>query len=140
TMPEAVDTTVVPNSPADTRAEMHLAGQFDPTPVNDPSRQPLEGESWRAEVASRVNKYRTLRKRPSREENFPVLDFGPAAEEQTLGTPNAGDLARTHRDALARAATKGEEARCLRSAFDTNYYRRLNAESMAHSSTLWMSA
>jgi uncharacterized RDD family membrane protein YckC len=95
--------------------------------VNAPPHQVIADALWRAELAYRVCSYRARRGRRSDEENSPSLDFGPVSEAQSFGLGA---------DAMPNpAASLPVEAQTLalpaRNAFDTNYYRRLNAESMA---------
>jgi uncharacterized RDD family membrane protein YckC len=124
---------------------MHSAEPFDPLPENDPSRPALEDASWRAEVALRVNSYRARRKHKNVGDS-PQLDFGPAADSPGSGSqsstafhPGAESCA-----APRRGAKRGEEPRSSvhpsRNAIDTNYYRRLNAESMGQVAALIMDA
>jgi uncharacterized RDD family membrane protein YckC len=98
---------------------------------NDPSH--AADESWRAELASRVSRYRARRQGNSAEDNSPALDFGPAS-----AGPASASYTATHPAASAvtgRVAQPGAElrrgTRAAPNAFDTNYYRRLNAETMA---------
>jgi uncharacterized RDD family membrane protein YckC len=125
---------------------MHSAEPFDRS-VKHPS-QPLADESWRAEVASRVHSYRARRKSKPSEEDSLALDFGPAsaAGEPFVGPypsqspASASANPEPQLDPAAEGAGmgdsgKGAEARnAARSAFDTNYYRRLNAQSREQSS------
>jgi uncharacterized RDD family membrane protein YckC len=122
---------------------MHSAEPFDPLsanlPVDTPTRPSPEDESWRAEVASRVNNYRARRKRSASDDN-PPLDFAPAAEVQNQSNPSFGDLTLPKSDAPRSAAQSREASRPARNAFDTNYYRRLNAESMSRPPAMLMGA
>lgn len=79
---------------------MQSAEPIEPREVNHHAA--AEDEAWRAEVASRVNRYRARSKR-SGDMGAPDLDFG------TANVSNG--------------------------SFDTNYYRRLNAESMSQGSS-----
>jgi uncharacterized RDD family membrane protein YckC len=112
--------------------------------VNDPNHPAAGDETWRAEVASRVNSYRARRKCKSGSEDSPALDFGPTAEARSfeapapkldLGTPNLGIPG-----ARVQAAEARSTSTSARIAFDTNYYRRLNAESMAQGPNVTMGA
>jgi uncharacterized RDD family membrane protein YckC len=105
---------------------MHSAQPEDSNLVNDVSQSVTEQDAWRALVSSRVSRYRALRKpKSSAGANLPALDFGPASE------PPSPDSADVIRHALASRQTEaGTSARASRGAFDTNYYRRLNAESL----------
>lgn len=91
---------------------------------------PGADEAWRAELTSRVNSYRR-RKSNSGEEQRPAFDFGPATGSvadqppEREFQPPARVESRTQGRTIAQAAHR---------AFDTNYYRRLNAESLAQSS------
>ncbi|PSH04326.1 MAG: hypothetical protein CXZ00_08200 [Acidobacteria bacterium] len=80
------------------------------------------GQSWRAEVASRVNSYRG---RKHEEKDSPAPDASRAAERKNLGTPSPGA------SNLEKPAAEPCGLYVRRNLFDTNYYRRLNAESMA---------
>jgi len=112
TMSEAVDTSRVPNSLLDTRARMHSAEPDDSSFLNDTDKSAADQEAWRALVSSRVNRYRALRK--SKGNSLPALDFGPDSESALPQQPS-------HSESSPRAP---------RNAFDTNYYRRMNAESL----------
>ncbi len=98
--------------------------QFD----GDRIRQSPGEEAWRAEVASRVSSYRARRRRKGDEDAIPSLDFGPGSP-QTVHAPPPVQRAETRRPSAAS-----------RNAFDTNYYRRLNAESIAQVSNVNMGA
>ena len=153
TTSEGVDTPCVPNPSVETRARMHSAEPNEPQFVNDPSPSAAADETWRAEVASRVNSYRARRKRKSGE-NSPALDFGPADEPENPGTQSfaaqghvswQAPAPATAAEALAAyTATKPGEPHGhgwpARNAFDTNFYRRLNAESMSQGSSALMGA
>jgi uncharacterized RDD family membrane protein YckC len=141
TTPKTVDAFGILNSFVDRRAGMHSAEPLEPRFTNDAGHQALEDEGWRAVVASRVNNYRARRKQGEGEEDSPNLDFGPAADATGYGgqgpaalNPGAESGAESY-DALLRGARQGEEPRSpvhpSRATFDTNYYRRLNAESFA---------
>ncbi len=106
-------------------------------------------EAWRAEVASRVNSYRARRKGNSGDGNFPSFDFGPATVAQSAGTPSLGALNQNTQNQNTQLETQSSRSpahpagqfgelrssgRSVRGAFDTNYYRRLNAESLAQPS------
>jgi uncharacterized RDD family membrane protein YckC len=94
----------------------------------DHSAEPDTADTaWRAEVASRVNSYQARRKRRHAGENSPALDFGPADGAQSFGTPSPRPAGNALRDVVRNAAARN----AARNAIDTNYYRRLNAESMA---------
>jgi uncharacterized RDD family membrane protein YckC len=114
---------------------MHSSEPFESQAVNDPSRQASADESWRAEVASRVNRYRAGRKRSGEEEDAPALDFGPAVEAQGFDPRRPRSSAAPSQFApqgiTPQAAEPRSPARAVGNAFDTNYYRRLNAESRA---------
>ncbi|HVJ04547.1 MAG TPA: RDD family protein [Candidatus Saccharimonadales bacterium] len=106
-------------------------------------------KAWRAEVASRVNSYRARRKDNRSDENFPSFDFGPAAGAQNAATPSLGALNQSTQNQNTQLETQSSRSpahpegqpgglrssgRSVRGAFDTNYYRRLNAESLAQPS------
>jgi uncharacterized RDD family membrane protein YckC len=97
---------------------MHSAEPFDRRSVNDPSQPAPTAGAWRAEVASRVSSYRARRQSGSGEEDSIALDFGAAPEAQG----SSGDVP-------SRAATPAGNA--AHKAFDTRYYRRLNAQSLS---------
>jgi uncharacterized RDD family membrane protein YckC len=109
--------------------------------LNDSSHAALGDESWRTEVATRVNSYRARRKRHGAEDNSPSLDFGPASaapafdaqnrspQSYTVTNPAASRVAQP--DTSQPVAESRSLARAAQNAFDTNYYRRLNAESRA---------
>ncbi len=99
---------------------MHSDQPIEARCVND-SNHAIADAPWRAEVASRVCSYQARRKRRYTGDN-PALDFGPADSAQTVGTQPARSLV---------GSTVGNTAR---NAIDTNYYRRLNAESMGQES------
>lgn len=98
---------------------MHSSKPIEPHFVNDSSDPALRDESWRAEVASRVNRYRARRNHNGDEGAAPALDFGPAVE-----TPSVDTLNRSPQSYAPRS--RGNQG-----AFGTDYYRRLNAESRA---------
>jgi uncharacterized RDD family membrane protein YckC len=98
---------------------MHSAEPESSHFVSDLS-QPEDQEPWRAVVASRVNSYRAKRKIG---DDTPTLDFGPAGEP--LSQPVESYTVQ------GRAIREGEgSTRAPHGTFDTNYYRRLNAESL----------
>jgi len=96
---------------------MHSAEPDQPEFVRDSSQSAADQESWRADVASRVNSYRARRKCKSSDE-MPALDFGPADPSPIPGVP------RRH------VPWNPEAQSSARNPFDTNYYRRLNSESL----------
>jgi len=100
---------------------MHSAEPYDRRSVNDPSQPDSADGAWRAEVASRVNSYRARRKGTDAGQDSLALDFGKDAE-----APRAD---------LATASLKARKRASAPNAFDTNYYRRLNAESMSTAAT-----
>jgi len=95
---------------------MHSAEPLDRRSVDDPSQPSPAAGAWRAEVASRVNSYRA-RKGEAGEPDSRELDFGPA---DAAPIPD-----------LASAALKARKLSAAPNAFDTNYYRRLNAQAMS---------
>ncbi len=121
--------------------------------VND-TTEAIADEAWRAQVASRVSSYRARRKRRRGGDDSPALDFGPASGTQSFGTQSFGaqfgaqgpvsqNVGSGSHAATNRVAVQGAEARNLAQpghAIDTNYYRRLNAESMAQGSAVLMGA
>ena len=118
----AVDTPRIPNLSMDTRARMHSAEPEDFPLVSDATPLTAEQDAWRALVSSRVSRYRALRRKKS--DSLPALDFGPARE---LASPeNSGSTSR----ALRQPSEPQSPSRVPRNTFDTNYYRRLNAESL----------
>lgn len=106
---------------------MHSAEPLDRRSVDDPSQPAPAAGAWRAEVASRVNSYRARRKGEAGETDSLALDFGPASAAQApdLGSANLGSAN------LASAALKARKLNTAPNAFDTNYYRRLNAQAMS---------
>ncbi len=138
---------------------MHSDDPIEPRFVNHPSvdvsrvndtPEAIADEAWRAEVASRVCSYRARRKRRSAGDDSPALDFGPAAGTQNFGAqfgaqgPVSQNVGSGTHAAPTCVAAQGAEARNPaqpgRHAIDTNYYRRLNAESMAQGSAVLMGA
>ena len=114
---------------------MHSAEPFDRHSVNDPSQPVPTDEAWRAEVASRVNRYRASRQSTAGEEDGLALDFGPATGEPRsdggkLGPANlmSAGLGARILDAASRGSAPGKPAH---NVFDTHYYRRLNAQSLS---------
>jgi len=99
---------------------MHSAQPEDSRLVND-IQPAAEQDAWRALVSSRVSRYRALRK-PKTGENLPALDFGPAGEPANPESPSF--------TAQGRTPSETTSVRAPRNAFDTNYYRRMNAESL----------
>jgi uncharacterized RDD family membrane protein YckC len=121
---------------------MHSAEPIEPDYVDDPSQPNVNDAAWRAEVASRVSSYRA--RKCSGNEQSPARDFSPATEaqigaEQNSGSRNLGtqDPAAQGQEAQSRATSRGghlgnmARSPASRIAFDTNYYRRLNAESIS---------
>jgi uncharacterized RDD family membrane protein YckC len=106
---------------------MHSAEPFDRRSVNDSSQPAPANEAWRAEVASRVNSYRARRNSGAGEQDSLTLDFGPAEEPRTpdLGSASLGSAS------FEAAAVKARKLNPAANAFDTNYYRRLNAQAMS---------
>jgi uncharacterized RDD family membrane protein YckC len=102
---------------------MHSAEPEDFPLVSDATPSTAEQDAWRALVSSRVSRYRALRRKKSGD-NLPALDFGPAGE---LASPeNSGAAPR----ASHQSCEPQGSSRATRNTFDTNYYRRLNAESL----------
>ena len=122
---ETVDTPGVSIPSVETRARMQSAESDDSRVVNDVSQSATGPEAWRELVASRVNSYRARGKRKNGE-NLPALDFGSssaAANAPTAGyVPQGRAIPQPPAESSSRAA---------RNPFDTNYYRRLNAESLS---------
>jgi uncharacterized RDD family membrane protein YckC len=113
---------------------MHSDEPIEDRFVTAPPQQVIADALWRAELAYRVCSYRARRGRSSDEENSPSLDFGSVSETQGIGpgtdaTPNPTASLRAETQTLALPA---------RNAFDTNYYRRLNAEAMAQGTAMNM--
>jgi uncharacterized RDD family membrane protein YckC len=115
---------------------MHSDEPMEPRTVTDPGHQVIADAVWRAELAFRVCSYRARRRRRIDGETTPALDFGPDSAAQTFGggadaapNPAAAQPSRTQAPALAR-----------RNTIDTNYYRRLNAESIAQDSGMQFDA
>ena len=92
-----------------------------------------ESEEWRAEVASRVHSYRARQKNRVAEQQslgFPPQNAGSVGGPITRAT---GEMTATHSEGagtsrervFAKPGAKPDES--VPGAFDTNYYRRLNA-------------
>ncbi len=120
---ETSDTPRVLIPSVETRARMQSAEPDDSRVVK--SQSATGQEAWRALVASRVNSYRARGKRKNGE-NLPALDFGsagPSANAPVGGyVPQGRAVPQPPAESPSRAA---------RNPFDTNYYRRLNAESLS---------
>jgi uncharacterized RDD family membrane protein YckC len=102
---------------------MHSAEPEDSPLVSNVTPSTAEQEAWRSLVSSRVSRYRALRRKKSGD-NLPALDFGPAGE---LASPeNSSSTPRAPR----QSGEPESHSRAPRNTFDTNYYRRLNAESL----------
>jgi uncharacterized RDD family membrane protein YckC len=103
---------------------MHAAEPDEPSFVNDPdsSQSAAAQDAWRAVVASRVNSYRS-RRRHKGTELPPALDFGPAASDDARSFAAQGHMP-------WRPIQPENPYAASRNAIDTNYYRRLNAESL----------
>jgi uncharacterized RDD family membrane protein YckC len=109
---------------------MQSSEPIQPYFVNDPCDQAAVGETWRAEVASRVNNYRARRRGQSDDESSLNLDPSPAAEAKSFDPVGLVSQSRGTRQC-------GEpRSSALAARNDTHYYRRLNAESMAQSSSM----
>lgn len=129
---------------------MHSAEPIEPRQGNDSVCQAAgEDNAWRAEVALRVTSYRARRKRTV-VESSPALDFSSGAEAKSLASQGmesqsleAPKLADDHTP-YARVTAQGSGLRRpvqpARGAFDTNYYRRLNAESMSQCASVTIGA
>jgi len=115
---------------------MHTEEPIDPRFATDSGHQAISDAVWRAELAFRVCSYRARRRRRVDEDDAPALDFGPASVTQSLG---GGDDASLNPSAIL-AAEAQTRALPARNAFDTNYYRRLNAQSMAQDGGLMLDA
>ncbi len=138
TTAKAVDSLSVPK-PVDARPRMHSDEPIEDRFVNHPSAN--ADDAWRAEVASRVSSYRARRKRKSAVDDSPALDFGPAAgathgsASQKIGWGSPVTSSRTPQGSVPRPpAQPGGHG------IDTNYYRRLNAESKAQGLAIQMGA
>jgi uncharacterized RDD family membrane protein YckC len=111
--------------------------------VNAPEEASSRAGNWRNEVASRVNSYRARRTVRSRDKDSFALDFGPDDKDTqaAAGVTKIGSKDGTADRARPAATARAEDARKpSRNAFDTNYYRRLNAESMAQGPALLIGA
>ena len=123
---------------------MHSAEPYSRRSLNDPSQplpQPLSGDksAWRAEVASRVHNYRARQGGPAAEARGqdagspkPASPGGEklGARNLTPGEPEPPNLNPSILDALEHpSAPRREPPSEAHKAFDTNYYRRLNAQS-----------
>jgi uncharacterized RDD family membrane protein YckC len=146
TTAKAMEVRGIPNSFVNARAAMHSAEPFDPGVQDNSSHPTLGDESWRAEVALRVNTYRARRNQNSAGETSPCFDFGAAADSTdsvSQGPATFHADAENHAEP-GRGAGPGEEprnpVRPPRNLFDTNYYRRLNAETIAQIARPMMAA
>jgi uncharacterized RDD family membrane protein YckC len=121
---------------------MH-AGERD-RPIMNPEEQPAqsaaEQEAWRSLVASRVSSYRAKRRRNG-QELPPALDFGPAPDSSAR-KPMEQPAAEAATDSRGERPWRPIESAlpAARKPFDTDYYRRMNAESfdpapLAHGSS-----
>jgi uncharacterized RDD family membrane protein YckC len=118
---------------------MQSSEPIKPRFVNDPAHQTAgDDKAWRAEVALRVNSYRARRK-PKSDENSTALNFGPAVESPSLGPPKLGAEAHAPQT-RAQGVEPRRPVQPARNAFDTNYYRRLNAESMSQCASVAIGA
>jgi|GEM_PF-1268164 len=115
---------------------MKSAEPTEPRFVNDPER--TADETWRAEIASRVDRYRARQKNTGAEKDTSTLDFGsPAATPEFVAQNiSAQNFLSQTLDVPKPVKPQGEEPRralipTTRNAFDTHYYRRLNSESLA---------
>lgn len=104
---------------------MQSAEPDDSRVVNDVSQSATGQEAWRALVASRVNSYRAQGKRKNGE-NLPSLDFGSAGPSASAPIGGCVPPGRTIPHSPVESSS-----RATRNPFDTNYYRRLNAESLS---------
>lgn len=106
---------------------MHSAEPIDPRSLT-PAEQPPANEAWRAEVASRVHNYRARKGKGDAHASL-ALDFEPRG-----GQPEANASASaTAWDGAIGAAVQHAEPH---NAFDTNYYRRLNARAIEQSAAV----
>jgi uncharacterized RDD family membrane protein YckC len=142
---------------------MNSADPFQPGFLSDSSHQSAGDDAWRAEVASRVTSYRARKHKDGGE--TPALDFGPVSEPpsfaienlgaklpppnfgaQGCGSPTLGSQGSGSQDysLLGHVTLQGGQSRSQvppsRNTFDTNYYRRLNAEAMMQGSSLTIGA
>ncbi len=120
-----VETPVVSHLSVDARAGMNPDEPIEPRFTADTGKQTIEDAVWRAELAFRVCSYRARRRRRIDEQNSPGLDFGPASEAQSFGEGTG-------------VAPQAQAPPHARNTIDTNYYRRLNAESMAQDAGMRM--
>ncbi len=155
TTAKAVDSPSVPK-PVDARPRMHsdepIEARFVNHPSGDDTSHAMADEAWRAELASRVSSYRARRRRKSAVDDSPALDFGPAAgaqlgaefgaqlKTQGLAPQNIGPASHARASRSLQGAEPRPPAQPGRHAIDTNYYRRLNAESMAQVPAIQMGA
>jgi uncharacterized RDD family membrane protein YckC len=166
TTSEIVDVPAVPNSSVEARFRMNSAESFHPRYPSNPSQQSAADDAWRAEVASRVSTYRARKKKV--DDSALALDFGPVSESadvaieklaaklpipQNLGSQSFGaqslgsqGLGSQDYSVLGRVTLQGGRSRtqpaapASHNAFDTNYYRRLNAAAMSQCSNLTIGA
>lgn len=113
---------------------MHSAEPFEPSvnPVQPIPAPPSDNEEWRAEVASRVHSYRARQKNSPAEQQrlgFPPQNATSAGEPGARALPKPTEAAHSEGAEISRehlSHRKPNES--LPGAFDTNYYRRLNAQ------------
>ena len=109
---------------------MHSAEPLDRRSVNDPSQPAPAAGAWRAEVASRVNSYRARRKSEPGGQDCLALSFDSATDSATGPAAEAPAPDLVGPASLASATVKARKLNPAPNAFDTNYYRRLNAQSL----------
>ena len=97
------------------------ADSFDRRSATRPNQPDPGSEAWRDEIASRVHNYRARHKSTAAEQQSLALDFDPASDAPAPRRQDAGP----RREAAAPPPAHD--------AFDTNYYRRLNAQAMEQS-------
>ncbi len=116
---------------------MHANEPTESRLINDPNQE-IADAAWRAEVASRVCSYHARRKRRHAGENSPALDFGPEDQSPQASGPaaEAQNAARNTSRNPIRDTVRTPIRNASSNAIDTNYYRRLNAESMAQDSSV----
>jgi len=113
---------------------MHSADPIEPRFVDDPSQQDPQEETWRAELASRVNRYRARKQETSGSENSLGADSGPLPDSQSIGLQGFLSPDRVSRQQEEQRRTIPK----IRNPFDTHYYRRLNSESLTQGPSVTM--
>jgi uncharacterized RDD family membrane protein YckC len=124
---------------------MHSAEPFEDRTADEASHASPSGTDWRAEVASRVHRYRTrhpgsaaesyaldFTATPSASPDVRILHEGSEALPPSTGTQRTASVPpATEPAGQPRAAgSRRQPHSSADNSFDTNYYRRLNAETL----------